>query len=269
MGQRKAKKAAFLAANPYCCFCGGETASAEPDHVPSRVLFKSRHWPEGYEFPACVSCNRSTRHDEQVVAMLSRIYPDPQSPEEDLEMRELMRAIQHNYPEVLQEMQPSVRQLRNAAKKYGIEKPEGGIYADIPAISVNGPLVNKAVINFGRKLFCALYYKHTNKILRHGGGIGVWWYTNLQLEAGKILSNLENVMPGFPKLERSRQDLGDQFFYRWGVADTGNVAVFLAKFRQSFGIVRYLHQNINKILESDLVEIIEPNGAQQVVKPDA
>jgi hypothetical protein len=224
-------------------------------------MFNQRQWPEGYEFPACITCNRSTRHDEQVVAMLSRIYTDPSTPEEEAEMRERMRAVSHNYPEVLKEMRPTVRQLRTAAKKYGIEKPDGGTYGDIPALCVIGPLVNRAVISFARKLFCALYYKHAEKILGRGGGIGIRWYTNLQLNAGEIPTNLATVMPEFPKLERSRQDLGDQFFYRWGLADTKNAAIFLALFRQSFGIVGYLHQDRSEIPESELVEIVGPNYA--------
>ena len=261
MGQRKARKSAFLAAHPLCCFCGGVAPSVEIDHVPARVLFHGRQWPEGYEFPACVSCNRSTRHDEQVVALLSRIYPDPSSPEEAKELRERMRAVQHNWPEILQEMQPTIRQLRDAAKKYNLKKPESGSYADIPALAVNGPLVNKAIVGFGRKLFSALYYKHTGLILKHGGGIGIRWYTNLQIENEEIPRSLAKIVPGFPKLERSRRELGDQFFYRWGIADTNEVAVFLAIFRQSFAVLGYVSQKLSDIPPSDRVEIVEPNYA--------
>jgi hypothetical protein len=81
LGSKKQKKINFLTKHPVCCFCGGETPATEPDHIPSRVLFDNRQWPEGYEFPACVACNRETRHDEQIVAMLSRAYPDTNTPE--------------------------------------------------------------------------------------------------------------------------------------------------------------------------------------------
>lgn len=53
---KKARKATFLAA--------------------SRQLFSGRHWPEGYEFPACSQCNRATKDVEQIVATLSRTYPN-------------------------------------------------------------------------------------------------------------------------------------------------------------------------------------------------
>lgn len=258
MGQRKARKAKFLAAHPICCFCGGSRPSAEPDHVPSRAIFQGRRWPEGFEFPACVSCNRSTRDDEQIVAMLSRLYPEPQSLEEQAEVHECMRAVAHNFPNVLREMQPSYRQLRQTARKYGIEKPHGGTFMDIPALSVNGPLVNTAVVNFGRKLFCALYYKHAGKILPQGGGIGIRWYTNLQINADEIPDSLAAVMPDFPKLERARKDLSSQFFYRSGVSECKEAAVFLALFRQSFAIVGYVRCNKEDMPTSSLVTIVEP-----------
>lgn len=53
--------------------------------------------------------------------MLSRLYPDPSTEEEKAEMGKLMRAVAHNYPDVLPEMQLNVRQLRRAAAKYAGE----------------------------------------------------------------------------------------------------------------------------------------------------
>lgn len=263
VGLSKDRKARFLSEHPHCCFCGGATPSAEPDHVPSRAFFRAKQWPEGYEFPACVPCNRATRHDEQVVAMLSRLYPDPSTEEEKAEMRERVRAVAHNYPDVLRETQPNLRQLRRAAAKYGLERPQGKTYSDIPALSLEGPLVNLAVENFSRKLFCALYYKHAGQILCPEGGIAVRWYTNLQVEADEIPSSLSAVLIGFPKLERSRMNLDDQFFYRWGIAETRAVAGFLAIFRQSFAILGIVHQSASEFQLPEQARILRPYAAQQ------
>ena len=107
----------------------------EIDHIPSRVLFDERQWPEGYEFPACVPCNRATRHDEQVVAMLSRAYLDAITLKGKNQTQKIFRAVAYNYPEILTEMQPTIRQKRNAAKKYNIAIAKGESSADIPALS--------------------------------------------------------------------------------------------------------------------------------------
>jgi hypothetical protein len=200
--------------------------------------------------------------------MLSRLYPDPSTEDEKAEMGERVRAVAHNYPDVLHEMQPNVRQLRRAAAKYGLERPQGKSYSDIPALSVEGPLVNLAVENFSGKLFSALYYKHAGQILSPEGGIAVRWFTNLQVEADEIPRSLATVLNGFSKLERSRMNLDDQFFYRWGIADTRNVAAFLAIFRRSFAILGYVHQNASEFQLPEHARILRPYVAQQGAAPD-
>src|SRR5262249_10314418 len=121
MGRSSSRRKEFLRKHPLCCFCGGVAPSEEPDHVPSRVLFDNREWPEGYEFPACVLCNRASRHHEQVIAMLSRIFPDAQSPEEKREVHARIQAVANNFPEILIEMRPTPEQNTRAVTKYGLE----------------------------------------------------------------------------------------------------------------------------------------------------
>src|SRR5438067_2662504 len=179
MGAKADRKRIFLVQHPLCCFCGGAAPSAEPDHVPSRVLFDNRQWPEGFEFPACVRCNRATRHDEQVVAMLSRLYPDAIADEGKAETYERIRAVAHNYPDILKEMEPTGDQIRVAAEKYKVTQ-----LANV--LSVRGPLINRAIENFGRKLFCALFYKHGGSIVPHEGGVAIQCWTNLQIDADSI-----------------------------------------------------------------------------------
>lgn len=244
MGTKAKRKKEFLEKHPYCCFCGGRIKSEEPDHIPSRVLFDNRQWPEGYEFPACKTCNRETRHDEQVVAMLSRIYPDADTEEEKKEVYERIRAVGHNYPGLLEEMKPSARQVRTAIKKYGLNKPEGITTAEMPLLNISGPLVNSAVENFGRKLFLALYYFHTGTILPKKGGVAIRWYSNLQIEDDAIPRELAGLVSEFPSLQRSKMDLADQFFYRYRVTDDKKAAVFLVFFRRSFAILGFV--NVDK-----------------------
>lgn len=240
MGAKAKHRRDFLAKHPICCFCGGGRPAEELDHVPSRVLFDDRHWPEGFEFPACAKCNRATRHDEQVVAMLSRIYPELTTEKGYAETYERIRAVARNYPEILEEMRPTTRQLRKASKKYGLQ----GSYADLPALSVKGPRINAAIQNVGRKLFSALYYMHTGRIVPPDGGVAILWFTNVQIEADEIPRSLAPLLANFGKTERSRTKLDDQFFYRWVVpSDTKNVAAFLTFFRRSFAMLGYVNCN--------------------------
>lgn len=259
VGSKKYIKNQFLRDHPTCCFCGGSTPTEELDHIPSRVLFNDRQWPEGYIFPACIKCNRVSRHDEQVVAMLSRFYPDPNTQNSKSVFVERVRAVHHNYPEIIEELNStSIRQKRNASKKYGIEPLYGSTLGDFPMLNVSGPLVNKAVINFGQKLFLALYYKHSGIILGNEGGIAIRWYTNLQIEGEEIPRELAPLVANFPVLERSRKELSDQFFYRYGHSDNNAIWVFLAFFRRTFAVLGYLNINKSKFDLAEGAEIRQP-----------
>ncbi|MBI1423771.1 MAG: hypothetical protein GC149_09935 [Gammaproteobacteria bacterium] len=159
------------------------------------------------------------------------------------EAQERIRAVAYNYPEILVELQPTLRQKRNAVKKYNITLPDGESSADLPVLSLKGPLVNKAVTNFGRKLFLALYYKHTGEILPKKAGIALLWFSNLQIENNELPNEIASLVSNFPKLERCNTNLSDQFFYRYVFSECGNLAVFVAFFRQSFAILGYINKN--------------------------
>jgi hypothetical protein len=231
----------FFARHSKCCFCGGGRVAEEIDHVPSRAIFRDRQWPEEYEFPACAKCNRATRHDEQIVAMLSRIYSNGGSPEDDLDFAEKFRAVAHNYPDVIREMQPMKSQLRDAGRRYGIRPVSGQLLSDLPLLSVRGPLVNQAVDNFSRKLACALFYKNAGRIVPPHAPIAVRWYANLQIENEEIPRELAPLLGAIPTLVRAKTSLEDQFFYRWVASDTSSMAAFLSFFRKSFAVLTFIN----------------------------
>lgn len=226
--------------------------------MPGRVFFRNRQWPVGYEFPACVECNRATRCEEQAVAMLSRIYPDAETTDEQAALEKLMGEVHHNHPNLFSELQPSLRQLRDARTKYGLGAPTGGPLTSLPVLSVAGPIVNDAIEQFSRKLFCALFYKHAEQILGHVGGIAFRWYSNLQVNAGEIPRTIASVVPSLPLLERNSLNLDDQFFYRWGVTDTKRMAAFLAFFRESFAVLGVVHQDASELNELKDARILRP-----------
>lgn len=231
----------FFMRHPFCCFCGGSRASEETDHVPSRVLFRNRQWPEGFEFPACALCNRATALDEQVVAMLAFVCNSAAGQATPVEVEERIRGVANNHPAVLKEMEPTIAQLRGAARRYGIQPQIGRTHADLPLLSVRGPLVNAAIDNFARKLACALFYKHAERIVPSRALIAVRWYSNLQIESDQLPRELADLLVGLPRLQRASTNLQDQFFYRWAVTDTKAMAAFLCFFRQSFAILAFVN----------------------------
>ena len=133
MGQKKKRRLEFFRKHPFCCFCGGHEQATEEDHVPARAIFDERKWPEGYNFPACVSCNRLTREDEKVAAFLSRIhFGNDLNPTQQSELKKCMDAINSAYPEAYRSMVPSSNQARHFLKQTGIERPSGTSLRDLP-----------------------------------------------------------------------------------------------------------------------------------------
>jgi hypothetical protein len=239
MGEAKIRGrqlAAFLELNPTCIFCGGLTPATSRDHVPSRQVFHRREWPEGYEFPSCEECNQATKDAEQVMALISRTYPDPETEIELLEVEGIYEAVSNNYPDVLIEMMPTPDQTaRYQARPWANEMIQTGKAAG--ALSLNGPLVNACAAAFARKLLSALHYKEFGKIIPREGGIGWGWYSNVDKLDGKLPEDLLGVLKGKALTKRTNRDLSSQFSYTFDSGTDTNLAAYYVTFRFAFAVV--------------------------------
>jgi len=258
MGDKARRRREFLARHPVCCFCGGTTPATTTDHVPSRQLFDKRQWPEGNEFPACEPCNRATKDEEQVVAMLARIYPDALTQEGQHEAQQIMEAVGRNYPGVLIEMRLSARKVREFLKKRGIEKDPKLSTRDYPFLNVSGPLVNHCVAVFAIKLLCALHYKHMQAIVPLAGGVVFRWYSNIQALDGDIPDDLLPMLGSQPKLVRCTTTLNDQFSYRYATGPDMKASAFFVTFRESFAIAGFVREDATLFPNIDGMVVYPP-----------
>lgn len=238
MGNKRLHKQKFLREHSICCFCGGVNPAIEIDHVPGRVFFKERQWPDGYQFPACIECNRATRFDEKVVAFLARFNSGEESEAESSEFEAMMQELSRHDPEFISDIRPfTANETRRFLKQRNIEKPPGVVTSDIPLVKV-GEVVNKAVRKFGRKLFLALWFKHTGTILPKSGGMRIVWLTNASQKIDdSAISTMFETLSGIPSLIRNSHHLHDQFTYRYAITTSGDGAGFIVWFRQSFGLL--------------------------------
>jgi hypothetical protein len=202
MGASKIRRAKFFGAHPLCCFCGGVAKATTEDHVPGRSIFDERHWPEGYNFPACEACNGLSRFDELIIAMLSRIRSknDFTTEQQDAEMRRAMDGVRNNFPEAYQAMRPRANDVRRFLRNRGREKPQGASLLDVPIIKLGQPEFLLAIKTFSTKLFCALHYKHTGAIVPPTGVIVSWFFSNVQVFDGKIPQIILSIVQSQPEL---------------------------------------------------------------------
>ena len=89
---------------PWCIYCGGHTRATTIDHMPPVVIFDGRQRPRGLEFSACAGCNAGSRLAEQVIGLLSRMYPNAAGDFQRQEVKRLMREVENNHPGLLREM---------------------------------------------------------------------------------------------------------------------------------------------------------------------
>lgn len=250
--QTKLRKEAFLRQHPLCCFCGGKTPATTEDHMPPRALFDGRHWPEGYVFPACQSCNDITRLEEQFIAVLARAYPDPQTESQQQEVQKLFQGVANNTPALLVEMQPSAEQLERTSTIAGREE-------DMGALNVSGPLVNACVRRFALKLVCALHYIHSGKIIPDTGGVFARWYTNANKMDGTLPTEIFQITQERPVIKRQRTNLGQQFEYEYAIGEDGRIGAYFITFRFSFAIQAFVHLEASRMHDViPATEILHP-----------
>ncbi len=242
----------FKQDHPYCCFCRGVRPTETEDHVPSRAMFNKRQWPEGYVFPACNRCNSSTKLDEQIVALLSRAYPDSVSEVERREFVGQARGLLSSFPELVDELKPTDDQERAATNGSGF--PSG----TIQFLNADGPYVQRAIQRFGLKLASALYYKHCGRVLPVEAGVVVFFFSNFKIVSEGFPDELLNMVPASSRVERNAQSLDGQFVCRFGYAEDGSAAVFLAQFRQSFAVGLVVHRDGSVLKIPDGATMLSP-----------
>lgn len=257
MGDRKRRRQAFFAAHPTCCFCGGDAAATTEDHVPARGIFDDRHWPDGYNFPACQACNGLTRDDEKIIAMLARIlhYGDQPNEVQKRATRRAMEAVRYAFPEAYRAMRMSANEVRRFLKRTGRTRDGYELLTDIPVISIGQPDFLLALKSFGIKLFCALHYKHAGRIVPSSGVVSGWFFSNVQVMDGVIPQDILKIVGRQPTLRRANYDLKSQFGYLYQVAQEGTSSIFLCSFRHSFAMIGYVNELDD--LESEFDEKLE------------
>ena len=233
MGEAKQRRLAFSArireVQPFCIFCGGVHASETLEHYPPKIIFNGKHRPKGLEFGACRPCNANSGRADQIVGMLGRVYPDPQSELERDEYRRLLSAVERSAPGIIEEMEQD--QLA-AWRKWGIRGRASGGF-----LRVNGPIVTNAITTFGAKLGLALHYEATGRIAPIGGAVLVRWYSNLQAFAGELPEDFLNELGPGRTLRQGALSVPDQFRYASMVAEDITMSGHFAILREAFAVL--------------------------------
>jgi hypothetical protein len=252
MPSRSEQREFFLAAHPKCAFCGGANSATTTEHCPPRALFQFKHWPEGFEFPACADCNHGTGDDDAAVAMLARMSPDGLTGNDDNRIEGLIHNVNRQFPGAFVNIIPTHTEARRRNRELGIKPGPGQSHQDVAPITLPEQ-VKTSVAVFARKLALATFYRETGTIFPSTGTLAMNWFTNVELVLHgryKVFEGLKDIDGTSPPVVRGGKYLDDQFEYRLSLSSDSEVFLLQAKFGRSFGIVVFGCQRPGPIEET-------------------
>jgi hypothetical protein len=208
LNDKRRRREAFFRLHPICCFCGGGTKATEEDHQPPRALFNGRVWPEGYVFPACADCARKTRAAENIACLYAHVSPAEGGPLPP----KLIQGIRNNYPHAVPAVMTSAIEKRSTLRHLGWAKPENIATSDIHMAQVPAEVV-KTLFPYFAKLYCAIYYKETQKVFPAAGAIWIQFGTSTMFYHDR-LADLLSMFDQSRATRRANRDISPQFSYR-------------------------------------------------------
>ncbi len=235
MPKQALTQAEFLELNPLCCFCGGAVPATTRDHVPPRIAFHNKEWPEGFEFPACEACNGGTKLLDQEFALLCAYggFEGPVSPSRMKQFTKTFTGVLNNNPSLAIGLRMTSNQKRHAMKRLGRSLPLGSTYNEQPIIKLP-PKAELAHEVLAFKLGCALHYRHFKKALPQTGKVANAMNTNFSVITEGISEDFLKVTTLAPPPMRGKKNLRGQFEYRFTPPNDMGVGVYICKFGDSF-----------------------------------
>lgn len=240
MGQAKRRRDELL--NNPCIFCGGKTASNTIDHIPARVFFIDRQWPEGFEFPACDNCNQETRFIELRLALISRLDPTlPDDSPAHAEAYKLLSRIAKTEPGFIQDLLKPVgsESKKKVLSNFNISFNELDLLEIDTIVSAPKSMSND-VEKYGYKLAKAVHWKHTGRIVPEHADLLCYWQSNADMNTHRVDLIISEFLKGIGTTSRNNKHLEDQFVYRWGVSPDGSLGAYYFLFRFTFSVVVFL-----------------------------
>lgn len=239
MGASARHRREFLKANPLCAFCGGSTVATTIEHCPPRSMFQYRKWPEGFEFPACETCNHGTADHDLLIAMLARMDPFEEKGNKDGKLEGYMMMANKQYPGMFEKMRMSASEARRKNREIGLQPTQGLTHQETGAVKVPREM-HDAVCALAYKLAKGIFYREAGEVFPDEGCLLLNWFTNADIiRNGKyvVFDLLKELGGHAPPPQRTGQYLNDQFEYKLSLSPDKNIMVIQAQFGNAFGMV--------------------------------
>jgi hypothetical protein len=238
MGQSKRRKDAIFQKQSTCIFCGGSSLATTIEHCPPRAMFQEKVWPEGFEFPACSTCNNGSSDQDLLVAMLARCGLDDKG-NGDGRLPGVMAAVHQQFPSLIEKMLPSASEARKMNRELGISPSAGETHQEASPVKVTEEM-HEAIEVFSSKLAKGIFFLETGRVFPTEGKLALNWFSNIGLVQDgyyKVFELLAGVSGVSKNVERNRQPLTDQFTYKFSPVTDADMFLLQAQFGRAFGLV--------------------------------
>jgi hypothetical protein len=272
MGMGRKRRDAFNQAHPYCIFCGGTEPATTIEHCPPRAMFRYRQWPEGFEFPACSSCNHGSADDDLIISLLARLDPIGGA-DQDGKFLNLVGSINQRFPKLIKKMLPTAIESRRLNREIGLSPRPGATHQDSCIAKITEEM-ESAIAVFAAKLAKGIYYIEAGVPFPAEGFLAAKWYPNLELVMEgryKVFDALAELGGAVPEMRRGRSLLNDQFSYKISLSEDKDLIAVQAQFGRGFALVIIGSSAPGKLEDmfKDLKETVPTKRPFVVVHPNS
>ena len=267
MGQASRNKHKVKAQSTVCILCA-KSPPATVDHIPPRIFFRKKQWPEGFAFPVCQSCNNDSAIYDRIVAFLAMSGREEIAADDIEDIKKLISDVIHFHPDMHAGMlEISTNEKKRFAKRANMLPKAGQTFREIPLVHIPDSL-HFAVKVFAAKLVKALHFKHTGLVVNPDVGLLFRWFTNANKLIGELyfLPEITNGLTFPQRIVRNNVDLRDQFDYGHFISEDKNIAVYRCFFGYSFGFEVFLI-NDKATFEDCIMEAKKKNVLEQIYWP--
>ncbi len=241
MGQakKKAQNAKVIAFEKtrLCIFCGGIVPATTVDHCPPRAAFQNKGWPEGFVFPACVSCNGGSSRDDKIFAFLTNMNCEKGDLDHQRRLQQIILEIKRDYPSEVKEMiNLGSAEKKEVAERIGLPKPPGLFYRSLPIVRLPNKFKSMALA-VGRKITKAIHFSETGVICPRDADIESMFVSNVMNMENPISEELLRTMGRSHNFTRGGKDISRQFSYLCKISEDRTIALYIFRFNHSFQIL--------------------------------
>lgn len=166
---------------------------------------------------------------EDAVSLLTSYFEGGKSQRDFLQRRDSILA---NHPELIESLNMTSREKRNASRSFGITRQTGQIFAELPLAKLDLRIWLPHLNMIGKKLALAIHYRCHLRPMPLGSAIYLLVNTNADFMHNPLLNEMLEMAPQLVMPMRNREMLGGQFALRWGASTELGGTTFVASIQK-------------------------------------